>query len=318
MGYSRENRHAAEEKLAARRQAAVKKAQENRENLYAACPEMRKLDTALSGTAAEICRIALGRSANVREEIEALKRENLQRQKKRAQMLAEIGLPADFTDIRYTCGVCGDTGYTDKGMCKCLKQLLIEEGFRSSGLGHLIEKQSFENFSLDYYEGQAKELASHALETARRFAEDFDKTHANLLFIGGTGLGKTHLSTAVARRAIERGFDVVYDGVQNILSDFEHDRFRSGYEEGESRSEKYFSCDLLILDDLGTEISNQFTLSVLYQLLNTRLCKGQSIIINTNLGQKNLLERYDERITSRLLGEFFPCLFRGTDIRRQK
>ena len=318
MGYSRENRRAAEEKLAARRQEAVKQAQANKEALYLANPEIRSIDSLLAGTAIEICRVAMGRSDNAREQIEALKAENLARQEKRAQLLAAMGLPADYTAVHYTCPLCGDTGYTDKGMCRCLGRLLTEEGFRSSGLGHLIEKQSFDNFSLDYYEGQARELAAHAFETARRFAEDFEKTHANLLFIGGTGLGKTHLSTAVARRVIERGFDVVYDGVQNILADFEHDRFKGGYEEGESRSEKYFSCDLLIVDDLGTELSNQFTVSVLYQLLNTRLNKGQSMIINTNLGQKNLLERYDERITSRLLGEFFPFLFRGTDIRRQK
>ena len=153
---------------------------------------------------------------------------------------------------------------------------------------------------------------------AKDFAESFDKTGKNLLFIGGTGLGKTHLSTAIAARAIERGFDVVYETAQNVIADFEYDRFKSGYGESESRSERYLACDLLIMDDLGAELTNQFTVSSLYNIINTRINLGKSMLISTNLGQKNLFERYDERITSRLFGEFDPYLFRGVDIRRQK
>lgn len=318
MGYSRENRRAVEERLSTLRQNALKEAERRKKEVYARDEGILALDRELSHTAIDICRVAMGRKGDAAERIAALKEQNLEKQRQRQARLAALGLPSDYTSPHFSCEICRDTGYTDRGMCSCMKKMLAEEGFRSSGLGVLLQTQSFDNFSLQYYEGESQMYAKLALDKARRFAENFDKTHENLLFIGGTGLGKTHLSTAVARRAIERGFDVVYDGVQNILADFEHDRFKSGYEEGERRSEKYFDCDLLIIDDLGTEMSNQFTVSVLYQLLNTRLNRGMSMIINTNLGQHSLLERYEERITSRLLGEFFPFLFRGTDIRRQK
>ena len=199
-----------------------------------------------------------------------------------------------------------------------MRQMLIEAGYRSSGLGALLKKQSFDNFSLQYYEGEAKDLAERVLSVAKDFADHFEETGKNLLFIGGTGLGKTHLSTAIAGRVIHRGFDVVYETAQNIIADFEYDRFKSGYGETESRAQKYLDCDLLIMDDLGTEIANQFTVSSLYNIINTRINLGKSMIVSTNLGQKNLFERYDERITSRLFGEFDPYLFRGVDIRRQK
>ena len=171
---------------------------------------------------------------------------------------------------------------------------------------------------MDYYEGEARALAEKALATARAFAGDFDKKKTNLLLLGGTGLGKTHLSTAIAREAIERGFDVVYETAQGLLAAAEQDRFHSGYGESEKQMDKYLSCDLLIVDDLGTELTNQFSVSVLYNLLNTRINNGKSMIISTNLGEKNLLERYDDRIASRLFGEFFPLLLRGRDIRLAK
>ncbi len=317
MGYSRENMRYATEVLAERRRNAEKQADENRLHLHAISAEAVKIDKELSKTGLEAFRIAIS-GGNVEENIAALRRENEALQEKRRACLAALGLPEYYTKPQYTCTVCNDTGYTEKGMCTCLKRLLTEAGFRSSGLSGLIEKQSFDNFSLSYYMGENLHLAKFAFESALRFADSFEKTHENLLLIGGTGLGKTHLSTAIARRAIERGYDVVYETAQNMIADFEYDRFKNGYGSEESRSDKYFEADLLIMDDLGTELTNQFTVSSLYNIINTRINRGKSMIISTNLGQKGLFERYDERITSRLLGEFSVLLFKGTDIRRQK
>lgn len=317
MGYSRENMRYATELLAERRRHAEKQADENRKHLHAISAEAVRLDKELSKAGLEAFRIAIS-GGNVEENIARLRRENEELQKQRKELLASLGLPEDHTKPRYTCRVCNDTGYTEKGMCVCLKRILTEAGFRSSGLGGLIEKQSFDNFSLAYYVGEDLHLAKYALESAKRFAESFEKTGENLLLIGGTGLGKTHLSTAIARRAIERGYDVVYETAQNMIADFEYDRFKNGYGNEDSRSDKYFEADLLIMDDLGTELTNQFTVSSLYNIVNTRINRGKSMIISTNLGQKGLFERYDERITSRLLGEFGVVLFKGTDVRRQK
>jgi len=317
MGYSRENMIYATEQLAARRQRAEKQADENRAHLHSVSAEAVRLDKALSRSGLEAFRVAIS-GGNVEERIAALRKENEALQEERRALLRSLGLPENYTKPQYTCTVCNDTGYTEKGMCACLKRLLTEAGFRSSGLGGLIEKQSFDNFSLSYYTGEALASAKRALEDAKQFAEDFSSSNeAHLLFIGGTGLGKTHLSTAIARRVIERGYDVVYETAQNIIADFEYDRFKSGYGTEESRSEKYFDCDLLIMDDLGAELTNQFTVSSLYNIINTRINRGKSMIISTNLGHNGLLERYDERITSRLFGEFCPYMFKGEDIRRQ-
>ena len=318
MAFRRENMRRVSEILAQRRAAAENTAKKNTEKLYAQSMEAKEIDAALSGTGLALVRIALSRG-DVKESIEALRKENEALQARRKTLLSELGLPADYTDVRYTCAVCRDTGYTEKGMCACMRRLLTEEGFRTSGLGGLIEKQSFDNFSLHFYNGDDKAAVETALTAAKQFAEDFDKTHANLLFIGGTGLGKTHLSTAIARRAIERGQDVVYETAQNVIADFEHDRFHRGYDKDEEeRSARYLEADLLIMDDLGAELTNQFTVSSLYNIINTRINQGKSMIISTNLGQKGLIERYDERITSRLFGEFYPFLFRGKDVRGQK
>ena len=317
MGYSRENRQYAAEILAERRQSAERRAAEHRAHLHSVSEEAVRIDRELSQAGLEAFRIAIS-GGNVEERIDMLRRSNEELQARRRALLVSLGLPEDYTKPDYTCKICNDTGYTDKGLCACHKRLLTEAGFRSSGLGGLIGKQSFENFDLSFYTGDALPSARRALNDAKRFAEEFNTDGSHLLFVGGTGLGKTHLSTAIARRAIERGFDVVYETAQNIIADFEYDRFKSGYGTEESRSEKYFEADLLIMDDLGAELTNQFTVASLYNIINTRINRGKSMIISTNLGQKGLLERYDERITSRLFGEFYVYLFKGTDIRSKR
>ena len=150
-------------------------------------------------------------------------------------------------------------------------------------------------------------------------AERPAKTYNPLFLYGGSGLGKTHLSTSIAKVLIERGFDVVYDSAQNIISDFEYERFGRGYGDmSDSRTDKYFDCDMLIIDDLGTEMANQFTVSCLYNIINTRINHSKSMIISTNLAQNEIRERYTDRITSRLFGDFMVMKFTGKDIRLQK
>jgi DNA replication protein DnaC len=134
--------------------------------------------------------------------------------------------------------------------------------------------------------------------------------------IGKTGTGKTHVSTAIAREIIDMGYDVIYDTVQNIISDFEDDRFRRGYNNDELKSEKYLECDLLIIDDLGTEFTNQITLSCIYNILNTRNNKGLATIVSTNLLPDELAKKYEDRIYSRIVGAGTTVLpFVGRDRR---
>ena len=219
--------------------------------------------------------------------------------------------------MRYDCEKCGDSGYVDGKMCECMKRELVMAGYESSGLGKLIAKQSFENFSLDYYKSGGANYKNMELyfSSLRSFAQNFSAdTYKNFLLVGGTGLGKTHLSTAVAKTVIERGFDVLYVSAIDMFADFEQKQFGNG----EDNTRRYFDCDLLIIDDLGTELTNQFTVSCLYNVINSRINTAGSTFINTNLSKKEIEAKYAERITSRLFGEYYPLVFTGVDIRKQK
>jgi DNA replication protein DnaC len=187
----------------------------------------------------------------------------------------------------------------------------------------LIKTQSFETFDISFYKDDKKASANidTILSACRSYADEFSAgSRSNLLFRGSTGLGKTHLSTSIAKVVIERGYDVVYDTAQNIFTDFESERFSHNYNNGgsEKLTARYLDCDLLIIDDLGAEMSNQFTVSCLYNIINTRINFDRSAIINTNLTWDELRRRYSDRITSRLFGEFKPYEFIGSDIRAKK
>lgn len=321
MGYSTENYRAVKELIQSRRAAAIRQAEENRLLLHSRSDRIAEIDRTLQKTGLRLFGIACEGGPDLRKQVAQLKEENRDLLQQRAQELKRLGYPTDFTEPHYTCPVCGDTGFVDTHMCACMKRELVLAGCRSSGLGALMDRQTFENFSLSPYRDPHTGdggLMERNFNTIRKYAETFVTGAENLLFIGKTGLGKTHLSTALARTVIERGYDVVYETTQNLLADFEHDRFRrTSRDTDEDRCARYFDCDLLIMDDLGTELSNQFTISVLYNLLNTRINRRMSMLINTNLSAAALRERYEDRIYSRLIGEFRPLLFEGSDMRNR-
>lgn len=304
--YSRENYRLAKEEIEQRRATAVAVAERRNEMLRSEYPEIREIDDELTGTG-----LALFRTACSGGDINALRDRNQELMAKRRSILVKLGYPEDYTDVHYTCEACRDTGFIDTKMCKCLKELLIMKNIRSSGMGKLIDRQSFDNFDLDWYRTNDEDYKrmAHNYKIARAFARGFAAHSDNLLLIGTTGTGKTHISTAIAAEVIKQGFDVLYDSAQNIISAFEDDRFRSGYGQRELLSEKYMECDLLIIDDLGTEFVNQFTVSVLYNVINTRKNKGLSTIISTNLTAQELAAKYEGRIYSRIVGSDYTVLF---------
>ncbi len=322
MSYNAENckKIADEYAFSRKRKLAEERANARRAQLHALFPEVKEIDAALSRTGLAIFSAAAMGEQGIEARIAELKKSNEELLAARAAVLTSNGYPADYSDVKYECELCHDEGYRDGVMCSCMRRALIAATFESSGVGSLVTRQNFGNFDISYYTGADREQMSNVYESVRAFASDFsEKNGRNLLFIGKTGLGKTHLSSAVAKEIIERGFDVVYESAQNIFSDFEYERFSKSYNSGEEdRTRKYFSCDLLIIDDLGTEMVNQFTASCLYNIINTRMCAGRSMIINTNLGKDELFTKYADRITSRLFGEFEICLFVGKDVRSQK
>lgn len=320
MGYNRADYVRIKKEYESKYIKARQAADDRRFELYSALPEVKDIDRVLSGTGREIMGIITSGKDGAQEKIEALKARNQTLLQKRGALLKSAGYPEDYSDIRYECDKCLDSGFVDHKMCDCMKKQLVLAGYESSGLGGLIRTQSFDNFSLEYYRGGGANYDNMELFVGglRKFAESFSSaTYRNYLLIGGTGLGKTHISTAVAREVIDRGFDVFYVTAVSMLGDFEKKRFERG--EGEDVDiQRYYTADLLIIDDLGTEVVNQFTLSCLYDVINTRINNRKSTFINTNLSRKDIENKYSERITSRLFGEYYPILFSGTDIRRQK
>ncbi|MBP3378711.1 MAG: ATP-binding protein [Clostridia bacterium] len=303
--------------FASKRKRAEDAADARRFEVETAIPELVEVHLRLESSGIELFGAALsgkdapGRIAEIKERNDRLK-------ERKRELLVSHGYPADFTDVRYECPECMDTGYASGKMCTCMKSALAMARLEVSGLGHLVKTQTFDTFSTDYYVGEDRMNACTNRDKLKKFADSFDgKVAKNWLLIGSTGLGKTHLSSAVAMTVIDRGFGVVYVTAAEMFSVFERQSF-CDMRDRDGSERQFFDADLLIIDDLGTELTNQFTVSCLYNLINSRIISGRSTIINTNLTTAELRKRYDDRITSRLLGEYRPLVFRGKDIRSQK
>lgn len=298
--YSYKNYHLVKEKIEKRRKDAEALAMSRNMELREKSDEIRKIDEELSGTG-----LLLFKTACSGGDIGKIRQRNQELVARRKDIMRSMGLPEDYTEVHHYCKECADTGFIDGfRMCKCFREELVKATIISSGIGHLIEKQSFDNFDLDWYRDDPKNYKQMEknLGCVKEYCKSFPKSRGNLLLIGKTGTGKTHISTAIAREIINLGYDVIYDSVQNIITDFEDDKFRRSYNTEELKADKYLECDLLIIDDLGTEFATQVTISCLYNLLNTRYNKGLATIISTNLESDELARKYEDRIYSRIIG----------------
>lgn len=316
MSFSRKCIILVNDEFEAKRLENENKRQLSLNEVYSKIPELVLIDKELSQTGVSIMGCAISGKENYKESIQKLKERNLSLQSRRADLLMAHGYASDYTDLKYDCPICQDWGAINGKICSCYKTRLIEEQFKLSGISSLAKSQSFETFSLDYYEN--KEEMGELLAYAKNYVDDFDKIKDNVLFVGGTGLGKTHLSTAIAGALIKKGYNVVYETAQNIFFDFENDRFLDRFGGDEPTATKYLDCDLLIIDDLGAENITGFSVSCLYNIINTRLNKKLPIIASTNFSSKEIRGKYHDRITSRLFSDFTIKMFQGTDIRRLK
>ena len=299
-----------------RRQAALEKAERRQKELHERLPQIKIIDERLSLTGMLIMDEITKGKDGLEHRLKQIELENNRLIKERAKILFENGLPENYTDPAFKCPDCQDSGYRDGKMCHCLKAEYAIQSLEASGLGALAKSQSFDNYCIDYFDEQFRPRAASNLSICRDYAESFgEKETENLLFLGTTGLGKTHLSTSIAKKVIENGYFVVYVSSQTMISDFSSLRFGEGQEDEDSKTAKYFDADLLIIDDLGTELSTAFAVSVIYNVINTRICRDKAMIISTNLSPKELKSIYAERITSRLFGNFSPLLFEGRDNR---
>ena len=307
---------------------AENRREENRRRaeIAAEIPEIGDIEIALRRHMTELVGLALGEKGRGAEELEE---ENLALQAKRAALLRAHGYREDYLAPICTCPLCRDTGWRDETICSCLLRLYKQE--QTKDLSPLLRRgaESFDAFRLDYYspaapaEGQRapRDQMRTVLAVCRAWAASFGEDSPNLLFTGAPGLGKTFLSAAIARAVADKGAGVAYDTVGGVLSAFERERLSRDTDEqadAASRVRQLMSCDLLILDDLGTEMSTAFTQSALYTLLDGRLRAGRKTIISTNLDADGIAERYGAALASRLRGEYEWLEFLGRDIRAQR
>lgn len=323
MAYSAEVVQRARERLA---QAKADRESENLRHLaeaYKRVPRLKDIDLQLRRTMAKAAQAVFSTGGDVQKAMEQAKNENLSLQQERRELIAENFEPG-YLDDSPVCEHCGGSGYVGSQMCECLTELCRQEQKRELTFLN-VGKESFEQFRLEYYPdridpGQGvniRALMEKTFQTCRRYAMEFSERSENLLFSGGTGLGKTFLSACIARTVADRGYSVCYETASRLFSKLERARF-NGDEDARKESEKYTACDLLIVDDLGTEMGGQFTTSALYSLINDRLLSGKPTIISTNMNSEDLGKRYSAAIASRLRGNYRRIAFMGEDIRLKK
>ena len=290
------------------------------EKIYSRIPEIERIDTRLRTQMAELVGLTLRGSAELNAAIKALEDESLALQKKKAELLVERGYEMDYLDDIFSCKTCRDTGYFGGKMCSCLKAMYNAEVTRELGTLLKNSDECFEKFDLSLY-GDARESMEIVYNTCREYANSFSERSMNLMFQGGTGLGKTFLSACIARVVAGNGHSVCYDTASSALEAFETKKFSRDAQTAENAAvkvERMLDCELMILDDLGTEMPTPMSVSALYTLINTRLVNGRKTVISTNLTDAELSKRYNPQICSRLEGEFTKLPFFGSDIRLTK
>lgn len=324
MAYDGKIMRRALEKYEEDRRAREERYQERRESVFRRSPRLREIDRELRSVMGRLVAVTFQRGVDPAAEVARLREENLRLQQERRALLERLGLTADCLEERPACPLCGDTGYRNGRACRCLRNYYAREQQRELSRMLDLGSQSFDTFSLDWYSEEcnpalgisARENMDWVCRTCRRYAENFETVSGNLLLTGKPGLGKTHLSAAIAREVSGAGWSVVYDTAGHIFRLFEDQKF--GREEGEEDVERVLRCDLLILDDLGTELTTAFVQSALYQIVNTRLMERRPTILSTNLMPDELAQRYSPQVASRIEGEYQLLPFVGEDIRRLK
>jgi len=312
------------EETRARRTALLEK---KKAEVYRKAPRIAEIDRQLRNTVAEIIASALRDSTDPSSAIGVVRDKNMSLQAKRAQLLEQAGYPEDILDDRPVCSKCGDTGWRGAEMCDCLRVLCAREQIRELSSLLNLGEQTFDHFRLDWYgrelwPGEARsprENMDFNYEVCLNYAKKFGRFYFKNLFLsGGTGLGKTFLSACIARTVSENGFSVVYDTAPNIFARFEAQKFSRDTDdsrEAKDETRRYLNCDLLILDDLGSEFTTPFVQSALYQIVNSRLVSERQTVISSNLTMDEVRRKYSPQVASRLEGEYRVLPFYGEDIR---
>lgn len=290
------------------------------EEIHSKIPEIAEINSQLAKTGMSILKI-IRSGENVDERINELKESNTQAQTLVKNLLVQNGYPEDYLKIKYTCEKCFDTGFVNHDRCDCLKKVISRITTNEMNKHSQINLCSFESFNINYYQGsdadtteKYRDIMGRIFSYCKKYADNFSISSRSLLMFGKTGLGKTHLSLAIASEVLAKGYSVLYDSAQNYLNRIEKEHFGRD-SSGSDTLSALIDADLLILDDFGTEYDKPFYVATIYNIINTRLNKGLPTIISTNLYHEEMLEKYGERIFSRLFTIYESLEFVGSDVR---
>jgi DNA replication protein DnaC len=295
------------------------------DEVYALVPQLKNIDSQIIEASVNDAKARIAGNSAGSDLEQRLGELNL----RKAACLSSIGKPADYLDDIYTCELCKDTGYVGRQRCSCFKKKAVELVYLDSNLKNITENENFENFSYEWYSSELSRFndtvspldnAKKAVRLAKKFVADFDTEYSNLLLYGTTGIGKTFLSNCIAKELLDTSHSVIYLTATELFERLARKDYAKSYRSSEEDYDADYltECDLLIIDDLGTEVSNAYTSSRLFYIINERLLRRKSIIISTNLTPKDLMETYSDRILSRLAASSTFLYLYGDDIRTQK
>lgn len=325
MGYSPEVKAKAINKIKERKLEAERLAAQRREKIFSEIPQASEYEHKIASCAIKAGRAVI-KGGDTKTELEALKNESLKLQQEYSELLKSNGYSVSDTEPDYFCKKCNDTGYYDTDnrtvMCSCLKKAMVEEACAELNRNSPLKLSTFEDFDLNLYSKDKEddlprspyEQMSKILDYCKNYAKNFTKNSESIFMKGMTGLGKTHLSLAIANEVIKKGYGVIYASAPILVSKLEKEQFRRDID-AFGTEDALIRCDLLIVDDLGTEFSNKFSAGAIYNLFNSRLLLGKPVIINTNLDLDELEDIYTQRFVSRIIGETRKLDFFGKDIR---
>ena len=324
MAFDKEILRQINNRFTARRLENEAQADSRREYIYDRIPRIKEIDRELRLTPIEIVRAAFSNREDAAPLLEKAKEKNLELQAERAELLAANGFNRDYTDVHCECKKCEDKGYINPGEpCECLlseyKKEMVEKLRDTFG----FQVRSFDSFKIDYHSKEATgnfpspyDVMKLNLSLCKTYAEKFSRDSENLFITGGTGLGKTHLASAIALEVASKGYSVSYGTAFEILGAFEDKKFSR--ESDDTKTEEYKNAELLIIDDLGAEMITQFSIAALYNLMVTREAAGKSTIIISTYSVKDIGVKYTPQIASRIGGEYATISLMGEDIRDAK
>lgn len=325
MAFDRQTYEKAENEIKQRRFKMENQLHERTNEVNEKIPEIKEILNSISQTSIELSKLIIRKEGNFSESFNKIKNQNLQGQAMIKKLLVQNGYPENYLEAVYICPKCKDKGYLNGERCSCFNKLLTHFAVEKLNSEANMPECDFEHFSLDYYKGASDPSCPDCYSkmvdnfaVCKRYAENFSLKSDSLFFLGDTGLGKTHISLAIAKDVSAKGYTVAYGSLLNYLRIIEKEHFGRSANSEIDTLQLLISADLLILDDLGSEFQTNFYESTLYNIINSRINLGRPTIINSNLSVNELQNNYNERIISRLFSVFTTIMFFGNDIRQIK